>query len=188
MLKAIISWSGGKDCAMALWKVLCEGKFEVVGLLTTISLPYNRISMHGIRRELLEEQAISTGLPVFTVQVSEKTNAAYEDAMLIAFAKLKAQGITHIIFGDIFLEDLRIYREQLLERAELKCIFLVNLTFRVDSITSLTMKVQVMLFSFDDGNMSVHTEIYSFAEITVISSRYFSWILKKCFIFLPLNL
>jgi uncharacterized protein (TIGR00290 family) len=121
--QAIISWSGGKDSAMALWKMQQENEFEVVGLLTTISLPYNRISMHGVRRELLEAQAHATGLPVYTVQVSEKTNAAYEDAMLIAFAKLKSKGITHIIFGDIFLEDLRSYREQLLARAGLKCIF-----------------------------------------------------------------
>lgn len=121
--KAIISWSGGKDSAMALWKVQQEKEFEVVGLLTTISLPYNRISMHGIRRELLDVQAHATGLPVYTVQVSEKTNAAYEDAMLIAFGKLKNRGITHIIFGDIFLEDLRNYREQLLARGGLKCVF-----------------------------------------------------------------
>jgi uncharacterized protein (TIGR00290 family) len=122
-MKAIASWSGGKDSAMALWKVQQENAFEICGLLTTISLPYNRISMHGVRRELLEAQAKATGLPVYTVQVSEKTNAAYEDAMLIAFSKLRSKGITHIIFGDIFLEDLRVYREQLLARAGLKCVF-----------------------------------------------------------------
>ena len=118
-----MSWSGGKDSALALWKVLQEKEFEVGGLLTTISLPYNRISMHGVSRELLDAQANATGLPVYVAQVSEKTNIAYEDSMLIAFSKLKLSGITHIVFGDIFLEDLRSYREELLSRVGLKCIF-----------------------------------------------------------------
>lgn len=121
--KAIISWSGGKDSAMALWKAQQEKQFDVCGLLTTISLPYGRISMHGVRRELLEAQAAETGLPLFTAGVSEKTNDAYETAMLEAFTKLKSEGITHVVFGDIFLEDLRAYREQLLARAGLTGVF-----------------------------------------------------------------
>ncbi len=108
---------------MALWKIQQQKEFEIFGLLTTISLPYNRISMHGVRRELLDVQAQATGLPVYTVQVSEKTNAAYEDAMLLAFSKLKSKGVTHVVFGDIFLEDLKLYREQLLARVGLKCVF-----------------------------------------------------------------
>jgi uncharacterized protein (TIGR00290 family) len=121
--KAIICWSGGKDSAMALWVVQREKQLDVRGLLTTISLPYERISMHGVRRELLEAQAAETGLPLFTAEVSEKTNDAYETAMLEVFAKLKSEGVTHVVFGDIFLEDLRAYREQLLAKAGLTGVF-----------------------------------------------------------------
>lgn len=118
-MKAIISWSGGKDSAMALWRVQQEKQFEISGLLTTISLPYERISMHGVRRSLLEAQAKATGLPLYTAEVSEKTNDAYEQEMLRVFAELKKQDVTHIVFGDIFLEDLRAYRDQLLSKAGL---------------------------------------------------------------------
>ncbi len=121
--RAIISWSGGKDSAMAFWKVQQEKKFEICGLLTTVSLPYNRISMHGVRRDLLESQANALGLPLIVAEVSEKTNEAYEEVMLDKFGKLKREGITHIVFGDIFLDDLRLYREELLAKVGLKCIF-----------------------------------------------------------------
>lgn len=121
--KAVLAWSGGKDSAMALWRVMQENEFEVSGLLTTISLPYERISMHGVRRSLLKAQAASIGLPLFTAEVSQKTNDEYETVMLAVFQKLKAQGVSHIIFGDIFLEDLRVYREQLLARAGLEGVF-----------------------------------------------------------------
>lgn len=121
--KAVVSWSGGKDSAMALWRVMQDDQFEIAGLLTTISLPYERISMHGVRRSLLEAQAASIGLPLFTAEVSQKTNDEYETVMLAAFQQLKAEDVSHIIFGDIFLEDLRIYREQLLARAGLEGVF-----------------------------------------------------------------
>lgn len=121
--KAIISWSGGKDASFALWRVLQEKQFEVAGLLTTISLPFDRISMHGVRRSLLEKQAAATGFPLYTASVADKTNDAYEQEMLRVFGELKAQGVTHIVFGDIFLEDLRAYREQLLAKAGLQGVY-----------------------------------------------------------------
>jgi uncharacterized protein (TIGR00290 family) len=122
-IKAIVCWSGGKDSSLALWEVLRAGEAEVCGLLTTVSMPYDRISMHGVRRGLLEAQAKSLGLPLYIAEVSEKTNADYERQMLEAFLRLKAQGISHIIFGDIFLEDLRLYRDGLLQRAGLTGIY-----------------------------------------------------------------
>jgi uncharacterized protein (TIGR00290 family) len=108
---------------MALWRIQQGGEFEIAGLLTTISLPYNRISMHGVKRSLLEIQAAAIGFPLFVAEVSEKTNLAYEEEILKQFAGLRSQGITHIIFGDIFLEDLRAYREQLMQKAGLIGIY-----------------------------------------------------------------
>ena len=121
--KAILSWSGGKDASFALWRVLQEKQFEVAGLLTTISLPFDRISMHGVRRSLLERQVAATGFPLVTANVSEKTNEAYEQEMLRVFEELKQQGVSHIVFGDIFLEDLRAYRELLLAKAGLTGVY-----------------------------------------------------------------
>jgi uncharacterized protein (TIGR00290 family) len=116
-------WSGGKDSAYALWEILRAGEFEVCGLLTTVSMPYDRISMHGVRRELLEKQAAATGLPLYVAEVSEKTNEAYENVMLAWFEKFRSEGITHVIFGDIFLEDLKKYRDELLQRVSLTGVY-----------------------------------------------------------------
>ncbi|MCW3083987.1 MAG: ATP-binding protein [Bacteroidetes bacterium] len=117
--KAIFCWSGGKDSAMALHKVLQEKKFEVVALLTTLNENFRRISMHGVREELLEKQAASIGLPLLKMFVKEGTNSEYEKNMETLLLKYKQQGLTHVIFGDIFLEDLRAYRENNLKKVGL---------------------------------------------------------------------
>ena len=121
--KAIFCWSGGKDSALALYKVLKEGKFEVLALLTTVNASFKRVSMHGVREELVDQQAKSIGLPLIKMFVREGTNSEYENEMELLLLKYKAQGITKVIFGDIFLEDLRTYRENNLSKIELKAEF-----------------------------------------------------------------
>ena len=108
-----LSWSGGKDAAMALQSL---GRDDVDWLLTTVSRPFDRITMHGVRRSLLEAQARSIGLPVAVVELPrDPSNGRYDAAMLAALAELKgAAERPRLAFGDIFLEDVRGYREELL--------------------------------------------------------------------------
>lgn len=121
--KAIFCWSGGKDSALALYKIFQENKYEVVALLTTLNAQFKRVSMHGIREELLDKQADSIGLPLLKMFVSEGTNSEYEQNMEALLLSCKAQGVSKIIFGDIFLEDLRIYREHNLSKIGLSAEF-----------------------------------------------------------------
>ncbi len=121
--KAIFCWSGGKDSALALYKVISENKYEVVALLTTLNDQFKRVSMHGVREELLNIQAESIGLPLLKIFVSEGTNAEYEQAMETILLKYKRQGVSKVIFGDIFLEDLRTYREKNLLKVGLTAEF-----------------------------------------------------------------
>ena len=121
--KAIFCWSGGKDSAYCLYKVRSEKLFDVTYLLTTVNANHKRISMHGVREELLEIQADSVGIPLLKVNVSEGTNSEYEKQMEAVLLKAKAEGIDHVIFGDIFLEDLRIYREKNLEKVGMIGVF-----------------------------------------------------------------
>ncbi len=121
--KAIFSWSGGKDSAYCLNKVLSENLFDIKYLLTSINYNFKRISMHGVREELLDAQAESIGIPLLKVWVKEGTNAEYEKQMESILLKAKADGIEYVIFGDIFLEDLRIYRENNLAKVGMKGIF-----------------------------------------------------------------
>ena len=124
MQKLILSWSGGKDCALALYKLQRQPEYKVAGLLTTITKDYDRISMHGVRRTLLEEQAASLGIPLIKIFLPTKcTNEIYEQAMSITMLELKEKGIDTIAFGDIYLEDLRAYREKNLAKAEMKAVF-----------------------------------------------------------------
>ncbi len=138
-MKTLLSWSGGKDSALALHALRNRGEHEVAGLLTSISEEHQRVSMHGVRIELLAEQARRLDLPLRTVEMPAYRNDAssdaaacpidlpgnntYESAMLAAFAQAKSEGVEAIAFGDIFLEDLREYRERLLARAGLKGIY-----------------------------------------------------------------
>lgn len=111
MRKAVVSWSGGKDSALALWKV--REQFEVVGLVTTVTEEFQRISMHGVRRELLEKQAAALDLPLHPVSIPLPcTNEGYEERMRAAFSELAGQGVERVVCGDIFLEDVRRYREE----------------------------------------------------------------------------
>lgn len=121
--KTIFCWSGGKDSAMALYKVLQQNKYEVVALLTTLNAQFKRVSMHGVCEELLDQQAASIGLPLLKMFVSEGTNAEYEKTMEALLLQYKAQGVSKVIFGDIFLEDLRTYRENNLAKVGLTSEF-----------------------------------------------------------------
>lgn len=123
MTSAIFCWSGGKDSSLCLHKVLQEKKYSVKFLLTTVNEQFKRISMHGVREELLDAQAKSLGISLVKIYVSEGTNAEYERKMEEALLSFKAQGIEHVIFGDIFLEELRKYREDNLAKVGMKAIF-----------------------------------------------------------------
>lgn len=121
--KAIFCWSGGKDSAMALHKVLEDNALEVVALLCTLNATHKRISMHGVREDLLDAQAAAIGIPLEKMYVSEGTNSEYEKNMEAFLLRYKAQGVSTVIFGDIFLEDLRAYREQNLQKVGLRALF-----------------------------------------------------------------
>jgi uncharacterized protein (TIGR00290 family) len=111
----ILSWSGGKDSALALHALSQDPEVEVVGLLTSVTRGYDRISMHGVRRSLLEGQAKRLGLKLFEIELEPKcTNDAYEAAFLAALDRIRGQrpDVTHVGFGDLFLEDVRAYRER----------------------------------------------------------------------------
>jgi uncharacterized protein (TIGR00290 family) len=121
--KAIFCWSGGKDSAYCLHKVLMEELFEVKYLLTTVNGNFNRISMHGVREELLDKQAEAIGLPLLKVRTFNDTNDEYEKQMETVLLQAKSEGISQVIFGDIFLEDLKIYREKNLAKVGLTAVF-----------------------------------------------------------------
>jgi uncharacterized protein (TIGR00290 family) len=120
MKKAIFAWSGGKDSSLALHKIQQEGEFEILGLMTTLNKEFKRISMHGVREDLLDIQADSIGIPIVKMWVEKGTNEEYEKNMEAVLLEYKKKGITHVIFGDIFLEDLKEYRDNNLVKVGLK--------------------------------------------------------------------
>ena len=108
MEKVLFAWSGGKDSAMALHEALKSRKYDVAALLTTITQDYDRISMHGVRRALLEQQAVLLGLPLEIVFISKcSSSEEYEAKMKETLIRYKREGIISVVFGDIFLEDLK---------------------------------------------------------------------------------
>src|SRR6188768_2467457 len=122
--KALLSWSSGKDSAHALSEIRRTGDVEIVGLITTVTATYNRVAMHGVRRELLEMQAKAAGLPLYTVEIpSPCPNEDYERLFGAALRTARGDGITHVVFGDLFLEDIRAYREAQLAPLDLTPVF-----------------------------------------------------------------
>jgi uncharacterized protein (TIGR00290 family) len=120
----LLSWSGGKDSALALHTLRQTPGVEVSGLLTTVTEDYDRISMHGVRRALLEKQAAAAGLPLHVISIPpDCTNEIYEERMAAALAPHRAQGIRRVAFGDLFLEDIRAYRETRLAGAGMEALF-----------------------------------------------------------------
>ncbi len=119
-----MSWSGGKDSALALHELRASQQFEIAALLTTVTKDYDRISMHGVRRVLLERQAAGLGLPLEQVLITrDATNEEYEDKMRAVLERYRREGVVGVAFGDIFLEDLRKYREDNLATIEMTGFF-----------------------------------------------------------------
>ena len=123
--RALLSWSSGKDAAWALHTLRQAGEAEVAGLLTTLNGEFDRVAMHAVRRALLEAQAASAGLPLLAVSLPWPcSNAQYEAAMGQALTQAREQwGVTHIAFGDLFLEEVRAYRERQLAGTGLTPLF-----------------------------------------------------------------
>ena len=116
----LVSWSGGKDSALAVHRIQQSGQYSVAALITTVTEAYDRVSIHGIRRSLLRQQARSIGFPLHEVVIPpDATNEIYESKMRAALEDYAALGIRQMVFGDIFLEDVRKYRENLLAPIEM---------------------------------------------------------------------
>jgi uncharacterized protein (TIGR00290 family) len=119
----ILSWSGGKDSSYTLYELLKDENYEVKYLLSTFNGNNRRLSMHGVREALIEAQAASIGIPLLKVYVYEGNNQEYERQMEKTLLTVRSEGITTVAFGDIFLEDLRLYREEKMKSIGMKCIF-----------------------------------------------------------------
>ncbi len=122
--KAIASWSSGKDSAFALHQIRATEAFELVGVLTTVTAAFHRVSMHGVREELLDAQAAALGFPCHKIYIpSPCPNTVYEREMTRALTQVKSDGVTHVLFGDLFLQDIRSYREKQLAELGLHGVF-----------------------------------------------------------------
>ncbi len=124
MKKVLFSWSGGKDSALALYEIQKDPAYEIVALLTTVTEDYDRVSMHGFRTELLVAQAASLSLPLKQIKISkDATNDDYENRMRESLTQFQNDGVLSVVFGDIFLEDLKKYREDKLAQVDMGAIF-----------------------------------------------------------------
>ena len=118
------SWSGGKDSALALHELIRSKEHEVATLLTTVTEEYDRVTMHGVRSELIRQQALSIGIPLVEVRISENiSEKEYEERMQNVMSRFKEAGIESVAFGDLFLEDVRRRREANLARIGMKAVF-----------------------------------------------------------------
>lgn len=123
-MRILVSWSSGKDSAWMLHVIRSEGLGEVGALLTTVNESVNRVAMHAVRADVLQAQADAAGLPLMTVPIPHPCpNDIYEARMSAAIEKAKAKGFTHVAFGDLFLEDIRRYREERMQGTGLTPIF-----------------------------------------------------------------
>jgi uncharacterized protein (TIGR00290 family) len=124
MKRILLSWSSGKDSAWSLHVLRQRGEYEVVGLLTTFNQVADRVAMHAVRRELVERQAAAVGLPLWAVPLPWPcSNEQYERLMAETCAKAVGEGIEGVAFGDLFLEDVRAYREKQLKDTGLEPVF-----------------------------------------------------------------
>ena len=122
--KVIVAWSGGKDSTLALYEILKSGSYEVLELLTTVTKDYDRISIHGVRRVLVEQQAKALRIPLEEMFITKgASDAEYEGELLKVLGRHRANGVFSVVFGDIFLEDVRKYRERILEKVGMNGIF-----------------------------------------------------------------
>jgi uncharacterized protein (TIGR00290 family) len=122
--KALLSWSSGKDSAWSLHVLRQRGEVDVVGLVTTVNRVHDRVAMHAVRRRLLEAQAAAAGLPLWVVEIpSPCSNAEYDAAMMTLVERARREGIEAMAFGDLFLRDIRTYRESRLAGTGMKPLF-----------------------------------------------------------------
>jgi uncharacterized protein (TIGR00290 family) len=122
--KVVVAWSGGKDSALALYEILEADRYEVVELLTTVTEDYDRISIHGVRSVLLEQQANALGFSLDKMFISRgASDMEYESELLKALKRQRDNGVSSVMFGDIFLEDVRKYRAQILTKAGMNGIY-----------------------------------------------------------------
>ncbi len=122
--KAIVLWSGGKDSALALYEILKSGRYKVLELLTTVTKDYDRVSIHGVRRVLLEQQTKALRIPREEMFITKgASDAEYEGELLKTLTRHRDNGVFSVVFGDIFLEDVRKYRERILAKAGMNGIF-----------------------------------------------------------------
>lgn len=122
--KTYFNWSSGKDSALALYHLLQDEHYAIEELITTLNSHYNRVSMHGLKKELLVAQTNAIDIPAGLIELPEMPSMeVYEQKMLETVSKLKEKGFTHAAFGDIFLEDLRNYRDQQLAKQNLKTVY-----------------------------------------------------------------
>lgn len=123
-IKGYMNWSGGKDSSLCLHYIQQDDRYSIDCLLTSVNAAHDRISMHGVRRSLLEAQAKAIGLPLQTIELPEQPGMQeYEQVMMNKVAALKSSGFTHAVFGDIFLEDLKRYREEKLAAMNISGVF-----------------------------------------------------------------
>jgi len=155
MKRILLSWSSGKDSAWSLHILRQRGEYEVVGLLTTFNEAVDRVAMHAVRRELVEKQAAATGLPLWSVPLpSPCSNEQYESLMAETCAKATAEGIEGIAFGDLFLEDVRAYRERQMRKTRLEPIFPVwGLPTRDLARTMIASGMRAKLTCIDTGKL-----------------------------------
>jgi len=122
--KAWVSWSSGKDSAWALHTIRQQGELELTGLLTTVNVTHGRVAMHAVREELVRRQALALGLPLINVPLPWPCpNSFYEEAMATAVAQARREGVSHMVFGDLFLQDIRKYREEKLDGTGITPVF-----------------------------------------------------------------
>lgn len=120
----LFSWSGGKDSSLALYEIQKNLNYEIAALITTITADYDRVSMHGLRTSLLEEQAKYLNIPLERVVISKNaSNDEYESKFNEVLLRYKETGISQVVFGDLFLEDIKKYREDLLQKVDMECLF-----------------------------------------------------------------
>jgi len=120
----LISWSGGKDSSLALYEVQKGNEYEIAALVTTVTSGYDRVSMHGLRTVLLDEQARSLNIPLEKVMISKNaSNEEYESSLNEVLLKYKQRGIGSVVFGDLFLEEIKKYREDNLGKIGMECVF-----------------------------------------------------------------
>jgi uncharacterized protein (TIGR00290 family) len=122
--KVLVSWSGGKDSSLALYEIQKNESYDIVALFTTITRDYDRVMMHGVRRNLLEEQARAIGVALHEVFIPKNvSNEEYNKIMEREMKEAKEKGVSAVVFGDIFLEDVRKYREENLSKVSMKGVF-----------------------------------------------------------------